>query len=165
MLSFSEFMRQVWAALLNDERIKRNLSIPADSSDGDRSPSEICYRDDAQLLGVFESNVSEYRHVVLRRHFYPRSVAGVVPELRCASNSRQNGGVCSDDTPRDSDVKRWPAERHARFYRARRDLSVVFLCTGTALSGGFFGTGGNFASLVAFALNDSKSACLLSVCE
>jgi hypothetical protein len=43
-------------------------------------------------------------------------------------------------------------------------LPVVFVGTGTALSGGFLGMGGSFASLGAFALNDSKSSCLRSDC-
>jgi hypothetical protein len=47
-------------------------------------------------------------------------------------------------------------------YRARRDLTVFFLRTGTALSGGFFGIGGSFCTFAAFALNESNSSCLRS---
>jgi hypothetical protein len=120
MLSFSEFMRQVGPTIHNDKGIERIFSISPDRRDGDRSPSAICYRDDAQLLIVFESNVSEHRHVVLRRDFYSGSVSPVVPELRRAGNRGKDGGVCSDDTAGYSDVKSGPAKQHARFYRALR---------------------------------------------
>jgi hypothetical protein len=47
------------------------------------------------------------------------------------------------------------------YYRARRDLPVFFLRTGTARSGGFFGIGGSFG-FAAFALNESNNSCLRS---
>jgi hypothetical protein len=77
-------------------------------------------RDDAQRLIIFKVQVSEHRHVVLRRDFYSGSVSPVVPDLRRAGNRGKDGCVGSDDTPGDGDVKR--RLRHARFYRARRDL-------------------------------------------
>jgi hypothetical protein len=46
----------------------------------------------------------------------------------------------------------------------RRDFTVVFLGTGTALRGGFFGTGGSLAPFVAFTLNTSNNSCLPSAC-
>src|SRR6202030_281827 len=46
----------------------------------------------------------------------------------------------------------------------RLDLPVFVLRTGTALSGGFFGIGGSFALLPAFALNEPNSFCLRSDC-
>jgi hypothetical protein len=120
--------------------MKRNLPIPAHSGDGNRSPSAICYRDDAQLLIVFEPNVSEHRHVVLRRNLYARSVAVVVSQLGSADNRGKDGCVGCDNAAGDGDVKRRP--RHARFYSARC-FAVFFRSRGTARSGGFLGIGGS----------------------